>query len=171
MKKLYLLFLISFGALASITFEAEGLRRDFFTLKEACEEMGHQHNLLIKAQPPSQVDCMGRLIQATDFCLKKERSGRPPLLRGVIDRVEDQVVCETGLAVQLGLDCQGSRGRRYCDEPETGCQELGQVFARKLVLAHSAVTGLGEDTRLNCFYSAKPTTDDSLELIPMLEHD
>jgi hypothetical protein len=154
---------------ARVEVSPEGLRRDFHAPKTACEQMGHHHSLIVTLRPPAAIDCMGSEILASDFCEKVHRTDRPALLRGLIDPVSEQVVCESGVALTLMLNCVGQTARRFCDDPKAGCEELKSIYGRGLDLNHFSVTGLGEASRLQCYFTRKTPKADELDLLEPLE--
>lgn len=149
MKLFWLSCLLSFSLFAAVTKnEVTGLQRQSFGLKEACIKAGFEHLLLVEAKNPTTVDCMGRDLNAMDFCRKIEAT--KPLLRGIVSKSKSQIYCEYGETVSLSLICD-QQHYQYCQNAKIGCEQLRPIFADKLELMHSSLTGT--PTNLNCHYS------------------
>ena len=141
--------------------------RDFYELKKVCEVMGLKHNLVVSPMPPTVVDCMGREVLVTDFCLKIS-SSKTGLLRGKIDPYSNKVVCEYGQSLLLVFRCSpGSQS--YCVSASKGCERLKNVFAVEHELVHSSILPDGADQKLQCYFSASKTEPSSSEIIPALD--
>ena len=133
---------------AVIKNDVTGLKREVFSLKQACEKTGFIHLLLVEAKNATTVECMGRDLKALDFCQKIE--GRAPFLRGFVSASTSQVFCEYGESVSLSLSCDQEH-YGFCQNAKKGCDELRNSFAQKLELLHSSLTGIPKN--LNCHYS------------------
>lgn len=139
-----------------------GLRRDQYSLKEACTFMGHKEVLVVEALGQTKIDCMGEIIETLDFCQKKQKEG-PQLegtnserafTRGVIDKEEKVVYCEKAIQVQLTLKCDSRYGPLYCKDALAGCQKLKDTFAHDLNLGHKAIVTDQKIKNLECYFSA-----------------
>lgn len=141
-------------------------KRDFYSPKEVCEEMGLKHNLVVTPKPPAAVDCMAREVLITEFCQKiaKDRMG---LLRGKVDPYSEKVVCEYGRSLSLIYRCSPGY-QEYCTSAKKGCERLGDVFAVGLNLDHSSILPDGPDQRLQCYFSASKTAPTEQKIIPPL---
>lgn len=144
---LLVLFSLSTNA-AVVKNDVTGLKRESFALKEACTKAGFEHLLLVEAKNATTIDCMGRDLNALDFCKKVKGSGS--LLRGFVSQSKSQVYCEYGETVSLSIVCD-QKHYQYCQNAERGCEQLRPVFADELKLMHSSLTGA--PTNLNCHYS------------------
>ncbi len=130
--------------------------------------MGKKHSLLVSPKPPAHLDCMGEVVSLSEFCQKVHINKRFPLMRGVIDPVSNQVACESGEALTLSLRCHEGNDR-YCKGAEAGCTELKSIFAFGLDLTHSSMLIDRGDQLLNCYFSKKSETDESLMILPLLD--
>jgi hypothetical protein len=140
-----------------------------FLFNEACQLMGHRQLLLVDAPNNYQLDCMGKIITALEFCSKKYPNDKR-LLRGYIDQKKKQVVCQSGNNAILAMSCD-SKHDKYCRKPKESCRRLQKVFAHRLNLDHQSVidaSKLRGDKRLNCYFSAavdlNSLMDDPLKL-------
>lgn len=149
-----------------LSHEVTGLRRDFYAPKDVCETMGHKHSLIVTARPPAELDCMGRMVQLTDFCQKIEKSGLS-LLRGRLDPLTDQVICEYGDGLVFSMRCH-SGNSKYCEDAQSGCKGIQDVFAKGLRVSHAALLPDGGDHRLNCYFSHAYLNDEVQKIIPPL---
>tara|TARA_R110000868_G_scaffold164359_20_gene396964 strand:+ start:3902 stop:4378 length:477 start_codon:yes stop_codon:yes gene_type:complete len=147
--KLLLILLFTQSLFAAVLKnEVGGLKRKAFSLKEACEKFGLKDNLLVEAVGSTKLDCMGREVEVAAFCEKIESNDA--LLRGFVSKSKSQVYCEYGTSVSLSLSCDKDH-YHYCQKAETGCKQLRSIFAKKLDLMHSSLTGTPKV--LNCHYS------------------
>src|SRR5690606_10644335 len=121
MKVLIFIIVSTLSAHAAvIKNDITGLKREVFTLKQACSQAGFKHLLLVEAKDAISVDCIGRELKARDFCAKIE--GRAPFLRGFVSKATGQVFCEFGDAVSLTLSCDQEH-YHYCQNAKNGCIE------------------------------------------------
>lgn len=143
-----------------------GLKRDFYSPKDVCETMGHKHSLLVSAKPPASVDCMGRVVLLNDFCAKIEKAGLA-LLRGRLDPLTNQVVCEYGDGLVFSMRCH-SGNSRFCESAQQGCEGIQNVFAKGLNISHAALLPDGGDHRLNCYFGHTSLNFDVQKILPPL---
>lgn len=151
------------------------MSRKFFEPKVACEKMGHHHNLIITPLAPAHLDCMGKRVSLNAFCMLVKEELSKPLLRGYVDPVTNQVVCEGGSATALRLECPlgaDERLDRYCMDHKPGCQRLGELYAQDLELSHSAFLEAKLNAKqLTCHFSAKVESEQGseFEILPISE--
>ena len=138
---------------AIIKNDVTGLKRQSYSLKEACTKAGFKHLLLVDAQDVVTVDCMGQKLNAKDFCLKEQNPGKS-FIRGFVSASQSQVYCEYAEAVSLSLKCD-QQHYKYCQNANQGCEQLRGNFAHDLELMHASLTGA--PTNLNCHYSVSDT--------------
>lgn len=128
--------------------------------------MGHKHSLFITSKPPASLDCMGRSVVLTDFCDKIKKEGLS-LLRGRLDPLTNQVVCEYGDGLVFSMRCH-SGNSKYCESAQLGCAGIQDVFAKGLKVSHSALLPDGGDHRLNCYFTHSYQEQDVQKILPPL---
>lgn len=149
MKVLLIIFVSIFSVHAAvIKNDVSGLKRKAFSLKEACTKAGFDHLLMVEADSSLIVDCMGRKLNAHEFC--KNNEGGDNFIRGFVSASKSQVYCEYAEAVSLTISCDQNH-HKYCQNAKVGCGELKDVFANKLELMHSSLTGT--PVNLNCHFA------------------
>lgn len=118
-----------------------------FEYKEVCETMGSKDAILITPKSLTELECLNKSYNLTDFCLKKyplEKS----LTRGHVDQEKKKVICEMSESVMLSVSCD-SRDLKYCFNPKHGCEELRKIYAYRLEIAHYSLL----EKNLNCYFS------------------
>jgi hypothetical protein len=133
--------------------QVTGMKRSFFSFKETCQFMGHTKNLLlIDVKGPAVITCMIHDVNLTSFCLKKYPK-KNNILRGRVDKIGNQVVCEEGDAVNLSMSCENNK---HCNKPSKMiCKKLKPVFAKQLSLSHHSKLSKNKETTINCYFAKK----------------
>ena len=142
----------SFGV--EISYQILNSIKHSYELKELCEHFKQTHQLLVEAKSISEVDCMGKIFTAKDFCLQKWGESHH-LLRGYIKSDEKKVVCQLGDQVVLKYPCK--RGDSFCRSAESGCSQMKELFSYQLPLLHSSKTS---DNTLNCIFEKEEDLTD-----------
>ena len=114
--------------------------------------MGKPSSLLAEPANTWQIDCMGTLVSAFDYC-RRLLVNNNFFLRGYVSSQDEEVVCEMGQAVRLRLLCD-KRDQSFCLNPQKGCGRLQKIYARKLALTHYSLISGEEGNGLNCYFSA-----------------
>ncbi len=120
-----------------------------FPFKEVCEKLGAKHLELIEAKSLTEIDCMGKVYPAFDFCLNKYPMEKT-LTRAIVDGKSKTVKCEMSESVMISLSCD-KRDLKYCFNPKSGCEELRKLYANRLEVAHYSML----EKNINCYF-AKP---------------
>ena len=151
--------------------EATRLSRESYSFKEACEYMGHRETLMVNPQGPAHLDCMGSVISATEFCVKKVHDLGSPTLeeaptravtRGLVEAELKIVTCEKAAQVDVSLACDEKDGPLYCQSGSHGCGELKKIFAFEMDVEHKSIIQGATGRQLNCYFSFKaPVSDDA----------
>jgi len=124
--------------------------------------MGHGKNLLlIEAKGPGVITCMIKDVNLTDFCLKK-LGEKGNVLRGRVDKVEKQVVCERGDAVNLRISCSSSTLKMCKYKTKKACSSLRPLFANQLELSHHSKLKNSSGDTINCYFAKKSSLDDEI---------
>ena len=132
--------------------QVTAMKRSFFSYKETCQLMGHGKNLLlIEPKGPAVLSCMIHDVNLTEFCLKKS-GHKGNILRGRIDKVEKQVVCERGNAVNLKISCSDKKLKMCQSDTKKVCTSLRPIFANQLVLSHHSKLKNGKYDSINCYF-------------------
>lgn len=109
---------------ALLKHEVTSAKRVHYSYRKVCQVMGHRHLLIVEPKNTYQLDCMGSIVDVFDFC-KKQFPGDPELTRGFINSKMQEVTCERGTSVVVGIGCD-KRDKSYCIRPKEGCQRLGK---------------------------------------------
>lgn len=144
-----LLFLSFFLNAAVIKHEVSKPSFQEFSFKEVCEKLGAKNLELIEAKSLSEIDCMGKVYPAIDFCLNKFPLEKT-LTRALVDGKTKTVKCEMSESVMLSISCD-KRDLKYCLIPKSGCEELRKIYANRLEVAHFSML----EKNINCYF-AKP---------------
>lgn len=157
----FLLIFSSIGQAALIKHEA--LRPTFneFTFREVCEKLGSKNLELIEEKSINEIDCMGKIFSAAEFCKELDKSDAT-LTRGIVDGKTKTVKCEHSSSVMLAISCD-SRDAKYCLDPQKGCEDLKKIYAMKLETAHYSSIEDKEKRSINCYFS-KALGDDLNEI-------
>ncbi|GAB4421345.1 MAG: hypothetical protein OHK0056_32200 [Bacteriovoracaceae bacterium] len=145
-----MLLLISSLRAEVLKLDITSREEEYISFKEACEFMGHKHNLLVDYPDLLNLNCMGKNVSIKDFCLKKY-SGERKFLRGYVQPKLKEVVCEFGQQVVLSVACD-KRDKKYCEKPILGCEKLREIYAYSLNLYHHSFLEKDVDDVLNCYF-------------------
>jgi hypothetical protein len=118
-----------------------------FSFREVCKKLGSKNLELIDAKSQSEIDCMGKIYPAIDFCLDKFPLDKT-LTRAVVDATTKQVKCEMSASVMVSVSCDKA-DLKYCLEPEKGCEQLKKIYANRLSIAHFSML----EKNLNCYFA------------------
>lgn len=154
--------LLLFPLLASshvVRYDVSITEKASFSFQTVCTKSYKVESPLIEVLSGSEIDCMGRKTNATDFCAR-ELSHDPYLLRGEVDAVKRQIHCTSGRKAHLKYQCVKLSDRALCQDAKRGCQEMQRKLARRLDIVHSSVTkndkGISE---LNCYFESLPLNE------------
>lgn len=167
MKSILILFIFLYtGAAWSkvIDHSVTGKRVEIYTLKEACQTLGHTELLLVDKKDRTHLDCMGTYEKVTTFCEKKFPKDKT-LTRGYIDDTSNQVICERGANVTLKVACD-KRDLPLCRRTKEGCEKLRKIFAVRHKLYRHTLVKFLKGKALNCFYTS---VEDELKDMKILE--
>ena len=141
----------------------EALKPTFkeYSFREVCEKLGSKNFELMEAKSINEIDCMGKVFAAVEFCKGADKSDTT-LTRAIVDDKTKTIKCEHSPSVMLSVSCD-ARDAKYCLDPQKGCEELKGIYAVKLETAHySYIEGIGEKN-INCYFS-KALGDDLNEI-------
>jgi len=152
------LFLFS-SLLQAAVIRHEALKPTFkeFSYREVCEKLGAKNFELIEAKSATEIDCMGKVFSAIEFCKGAEKNDTT-LTRAIVDETTKTVKCEHSSSVMLSVSCD-ARDAKYCLDPQKGCEELKGMYAHKLETAHYSFLQKKDETNINCYF-AKAIGDD-----------
>lgn len=141
----------------------EALKPTFkeFSYREVCEKLGAKNFELIEAKSINEIDCMGKVFSAVEFCKTAEKND-PTLTRAIVDDTTKTVKCEHSSSVMLSVSCD-ARDAKYCLDPQKGCEELKGMYAVKLETAHYSFLEKKDEKNINCYF-AKAIGDDLGEI-------
>ena len=146
---IFLLFFITTLNAAVIKHEVTSAKYEEFSLKEVCAKLGAKNLELIEAKSLTEIDCMGKVYPALDFCLNKFPLEKT-LTRAIVDEKSKMVKCEMSESVMLSVSCD-KQDLTYCFDPKKGCDDLRKIYANRLEVAHFSML----DKNINCYF-AKP---------------
>jgi hypothetical protein len=123
------------------------------SLKYACTKSGYPDSPLIDIVSGTKIDCMGRKIDASEFC-DKELAADPYYLRAYIDKEKQEVVCVTGKKVLFKYLCVKISDKALCESTaEAACKYIRNKLAKRLEIVHSSFVKNEKGIKqLNCFY-------------------
>lgn len=159
---LLLLLLSTFSHAAVIKHEALKPTFSEFPFREVCEKLGAKNFELIEAKSMNEIDCMGKVFSAIEFCKGAEKNDTT-LTRAIVDKETKTVKCEHSSSVMLSVSCDAGDAK-YCLDPEKGCAELKEAYAVKLETAHYSFLEKKNEKNINCYYS-KSFGDDLNEVL------
>lgn len=173
---LAILFWPQIGQARLLSYEVTSRQHKVFPLKEACKLSGHTNNLLVSADGPFKVNCMGRRLSTREFCRAqhKEQKFERPFLRSYIAGESDPAVfCVLGSAVRLTYSCESPDRREYCEDTKRSCEKLRQQLAEDLPLVYHTRVFDEDDEILHCHYikelfSGDDEIDDALVIPPII---
>ncbi len=153
----FFLFLISISYAGVIKDDVSVIDRVLFSWKAVCTKMVSFDSPLIEPVSGTEIDCMGKKVNVTDFC-EKEMAQDPYFLRGYVNEASKEVVCQSGKKVIFKYQCVRLADKRICGQTaEISCKEIRQKLARRLDIVHQSFTknekGIKE---LNCYFESLP---------------
>jgi hypothetical protein len=126
-----------------------------FPFKTACQKMVPHESPLIEVVSGTELDCMGKKIEVSEFC-DKAMAADPYYLRAYVDRESKEVICHSGKKVLLKYQCVKLTDHRLCEaKAKDSCHEMRQKLAKRLDIIHASMTknekGIKE---LNCYFES-----------------
>lgn len=155
------LFLFSFITFAGVVRdEVTVTEKSSFPFKTVCQKMVSHESPLIEVVSGSVIDCMGKKVDAGDFC-DKELAHDPYYLRGLVDEDSQKVICQSGKKVLFKYQCVKLSDAELCRaQAKPSCQVIQTKLARRLDLVHFSFTknsvGIKE---LNCHFESLPLAE------------
>ncbi len=118
-----------------------------FPFKEVCTTLGSKNNEMIEAKSLTEIDCMGKVFPALQFCLLQFPLEKT-ITRGIVNAKDKKVDCELSSSVMVSVSCD-KRDLKYCFDPKKGCEELRKIYAYRLEIAHYSLL----EKNLNCYFA------------------
>ncbi len=152
-----LYFLISFSYAGVTRDDVTVTEKSNFSWKTVCAKMVAHETPLIEPVSGTEIDCMGKKVNVSDFC-DKEMAHDPYFLRGYVNESSKEVVCQSGKKVIFKYQCVRLADKRICGQTaEASCKEIRLKLARLLDIVHQSFTknekGIKE---LNCYFESLP---------------
>lgn len=115
---------------------------------------------LIDAVSGTELDCMGKKVEADKFC-DKELAADPYYLRAYIDKEKREVVCQSGKKVLFKYICVKLSDKALCSkDAKTSCTSIQQKLAKRLDMVHSSFTKNEKGIKqLNCYFESLPLSE------------
>lgn len=131
--------------------------RASFSWKSVCAKMVSHESPLIDPVSGTELDCMGKKVNVSDFC-EKELAQDPYYLRGYVSEASKEVICQSGKKVIFKYQCVRLKDRALCSKsPKAACQEIRHKLARRLDVVHQSFTKNDKGIReLNCYFESLP---------------
>lgn len=132
---------------AVLKHEISKAQYESFPFKEVCQKLGAKNLEIIEAKSLSEIDCMGKVYPAIDFCLNQFLMDKT-ITRALVDSKTKTVKCEKSVSVMISLSCD-KRDLKYCFNPQKGCEELRKIYANRLELVHYSML----EKNINCYFA------------------
>lgn len=147
--KIVIFFAFYFSIAQAAILKHEVLTPKFqeFSLRDACTALGAKNVELVEAKSLTEIECMGKVYQAMDFCLNKFPMDKT-LTRAIVDEKKKMVSCEMSESVMVSVSCD-KRDLKYCFDPKKGCEELRKIYANRLETAHYSML----EKNINCYFA------------------
>ena len=97
--------------------DVSSVSKSRFSFSTVCQKMVAHESPLIEPLSGTELDCMGKKVQVSDFC-EKELAQDPYYLRGWVDADTKEVVCQSGKQVIFKYLCVKLADRQLCERPE-----------------------------------------------------
>lgn len=132
-----------------------------FSWKSVCSRMVSHESPLIEPVSGTEIDCMGKKVNVSDFC-EKELAQDPYYLRGYVKEATKEVVCQSGKRVSFKYQCVRLADKKFCGQTaKASCSEIRQKLARRLDIVHYSFTRNAKGIReLNCYFESLPLSGD-----------
>jgi hypothetical protein len=153
---IFSIILIPFLALAHvIQDDVTVTEKTRYSLKSVCSKSGHPDSPLIEVISGTTIDCMGRRIDAADFC-DREHAADPFYLRAVLNADRQEVICVSGKKVIFRYLCVKLTDRALCSRSaDYACGYIKGKLARRLDIVHAAFLKNEKGIQqLNCFFDS-----------------
>ena len=155
------MFIVLFYFFSSLSFshiiqdDISSIDKKYFSFHYACKKSFPTDSPLIEVLGSTQLDCMGRKLNVSDFC-EKELVGDPYYLRAYVDKNKNEVTCLSGKRVIFKFICAKLSDQRLCSlSSKEACLEIQKKLARSLDIVHSSFIKNEKSLRqLNCFYES-----------------
>ena len=156
----FLFFFISFSYAGVVRDDVTVTEKSSFSWKTVCSKMVAHESPLIEPVSGTQIDCMGKKVDVSDFC-SKELAHDPYYLRGYVREETKEVVCQSGKKVSFKYQCVRLADKKLCSlSAETACEEIRRKLARRLDIVHRSFTQNDKGIReLNCYFESLPLKD------------
>jgi hypothetical protein len=155
-----LLFLISLSHAGVVRDDVTITDKANFSWKTVCAKMVEHDSPLIDPVSGTEIDCMGKKVNVSDFC-EKELAHDPYYLRGYVNEDTKEVICQSGKKVIFKYQCVRLADKRLCGmKADAACKEIRQKLARRLDIVHQSFTNNDKGIKeLNCYFESLPLKD------------
>ena len=126
--------------------------KNSYSLKEACKFFYKSDFPLVSKKSISKIDCMSKVLDAAQFCSKKEITN-PYLVRAIVD--SKAVECVSAKKVNIKYRCK--KVDPLCKSAEFACNGLRQKLAIRFITEYSYMLNDGNSYReVVCHFLPKP---------------
>lgn len=133
-----------------LNYDIAVIKDNYFSLNEVCQTMIKINAPLVEAVSLTKIECMGKLVDAIEFCDKKF-SNSPELARALAK--DKKLNCQMANRVSVSYLCK--KGDEYCKDKEIGCQKLKSRLARNLRISQSSLVAVENGKKLSCYYDSE----------------
>jgi hypothetical protein len=157
----FFIFLLSFAYAGVVKDDVSATDKVSFSWKTVCAKSVSHESPLIEYVSGTEIDCMGKKVNVSDFCFK-ELAQDPYYLRGYANESTKEVICHSGKKVIFKYQCVRLADKNLCSKSaEAACKEMQHKLARRLDIVHQSFTknekGIKE---LNCYFESLPLKPD-----------
>jgi len=131
------------------------VEKKYFTFNYVCKKSFPTDSPLIEVLGGTQLDCMGRKLNVSNFCDNELRSD-PYYLRAYIDKNKNEVICLTGKKVIFKFVCAKLTDRKICTlNSKTACLKIQEKLAKRLDIVHASfIKNEKSMKQLNCTFES-----------------
>lgn len=148
------LFFLSFQVSAKIVKdEVLVIDEKTFSFSQVCKELTKRDSPLVTYHSISKLDCMGTIVDASDFCDSKTKED-PYYIRAVVEKQSKKVNCKSAKRVRIKYQCEGPKDK-FCKDKEIGCYLFQEKLAKRLKTAHASIIKENGTRFLNCHFTPK----------------
>ena len=148
------LFFLSFHVSAKIIKdEVLVIDEKKFSFSQVCKKLTKRDSPLMTYHSISKLDCMGTIVDASEFCDSKTQED-PYYIRAVVEKKTKKVNCKSAKRVRVQYQCEGAKDK-FCKDKEIGCYLFQEKLAKRLKTAHASIIKEDGKRFLNCHFTPK----------------
>lgn len=142
------LFFIQFSYSDIIKDDIYILEKKKYPLVKVCQKMLKKDYPLVSKESISKINCMGKIINAINFCSKTEVAN-PYLVRALV--TDKELTCISSKKVNLKYKCK--KQDSLCSTSESACKKLKRKLAYRLrVDQHFLIQNEKQEKIVSCYF-------------------